>query len=126
MPIYRYRCECGKVVDEYRRINDRDRVPECHGAMSRVLTPAMVSVFHGYTPVAANKEDGSIVPIRNKKEHEAFLRRNGYEEIGNDLKPPSGEELAQRRQAWQDAPDAPMVDVEKLQKEGFISEDLTV
>lgn len=121
MPLYRYRCECGKVSDEYRRIDDRDQAPQCHGAMTRVITPTMVSVFNGYVPVAANKEDGSIRPIRNKKEHEAFLNRNGYEELGNS--PISYENAAEK---WKDAPDAPMVDVEKLKREGFVQEDLTV
>lgn len=124
MPLYRYRCECGRVSDEYRRVNDRDRAPECHGLMQRVITPTMVSVFNSYLPVAAEKDGGEVRPIKNKKEHEAFLRRNGYEELGNDR--PRILSREERAEKWNDHPDAPMVDVEKLQNEGFIQENLTV
>ena len=92
--------------------------------MTRVITPTMVSVFNGYVPIAAEKEDGSIRPIRNKKEHEAFLNRNGYEELGNEA--PKILRREEVEQKWADSPDAPMVDVEKLKRDGFVQEDLTV
>ena len=87
----------------------------------------MVAVFNPYKTAVIDKERGERMTIRSKGEHEAFLRRNGYEEVGNDksMAPLRGEELAERRQRWADEHDAPMVDVEKLQREGFIREDLT-
>jgi putative FmdB family regulatory protein len=130
MPIYRYRCPfCLGEQDEYRKIAERDQAPECHRrSMERVIMPTMVSVFNSYTPIAADKDDGKRRVIRTKKEHEAFLRRNGYEEVGNDksMAPPHPEEVKARREQWKDAPDTPVVDVEKLKREGWIQEDLTV
>ncbi len=130
MPAYEYRCPaCGVSQDAYRRVDERDDCPPCRCGMSteRRITATMVAVFRPYLPVAGEREDGERRMIRTKAEHEAFLRRNGYEEVGNDrsMAPPSDEEIAKRRASWQDAPDAPMVDVEKLKREGFIAEDLT-
>ena len=132
MPIFTYRCTaCGSRQDAFRTVekrNDCPRCEKCYGNTEKILTPTMVSVFQPYMPVAGNREDGSKHMIRTKAEHEAFLRRNGYEEVGNDksMAPPSPEALAEKKSKWQDAPDAPMVDVEKLKREGWIQEDLTV
>lgn len=128
MPIYRYCCpQCRAVKDEFRTVADRNRVPECHGPMQKVIVPPMVSVFQTYTTAALDKEQGRCLQIGSRAEHEAFLRRNGYEEVGDDkrMAPLSAEELNERQQAWADEPTAPMVDVEQLQREGWISEDLT-
>lgn len=129
MPTYRFRCPfCKHEQDEIRTVAERNNAPKCHGDMERVLTATMVSVFNPYMPVAADKDDGKRRVIRTKAEHSAFLRRNGYEEVGNDksMSPPTEEKLYEAKQKWKDAPDAPMVDVEKLKKEGWIKEDLTV
>lgn len=129
MPLYEYRCPfCKHEQSEFRTIDERNNAPRCHGDMERVLSPAMVSVFHTYTTVAHDKETGKPMKIGSKAEHQAFLRRNGYEEVGNDksMAPPSREELVERKAQWKDAPDAPMVNVEKLKQEGWIQEDLTV
>jgi putative FmdB family regulatory protein len=132
MPTYTYRClECEKRQDAYRTVAERNDCPKCdrcYGVTEKILTPTMVAVFHPYTPVAADKDDGKRRVIRTKKEHEAFLRRNGYEEVGNDksMAPPSAEKLAEKAKAWRDAPDAPMVNPEKLKREGWLQEDITV
>lgn len=116
--------------DAYRKIDERHDAPTCKcGERTELrITATMVSVFNPYMPVAADKEDGKHRMVRTKAEHEAFLRRNGYEEVGNDksVAPKSSEEIAERQKNWKDAPDAPMVDVEKLKKEGWGQEDLTV
>ena len=132
MPTYSYRCvECAKEMSEVRRIAERDDCPKCnrcYGPTERRITATMVSVFQPYQAVAGEKDGGKKPVIRTKKEHEAFLRRNGYEEVGNDksMAPPHPEELTERKQRWKDAPDAPMVDVEKLKREGWLQEDITV
>lgn len=83
MPIYRYLCKCGKVRDEFRKIADRDNSPICHGPMERRIVPTMVQVFTPYQAVAFD-EDGKRPFIRSSREHRDFLRRNNFEEIGND------------------------------------------
>lgn len=102
IPTYRYVCvECSKAQDAIRRVDDRDDCPACAcGAVTerRIVAP-MVSVFNSYRAVAADKETGERPVIRNRAEHEAFLRRNGYEEVGNDrsMAPLSPDEWAHRR-----------------------------
>lgn len=129
MPMYRYRCPfCLMEADEFRKMAEMDDAPTCHNRkMERVILPTMVSVFHPYQSVAADKESQNRPFIRTRAEHESFLRRNGYEEIGNDksMAPRSPEEILERRQrAAADDAAAPMVDVDKLKKEGWIEEAL--
>lgn len=132
MPLYSYRClECSKVVDAVRAVDERHDCPKCnrcYGTTEKILTPTMVSVFNTYQTIAQDKETGKRVKIGSRAEHQAFLRRNGYEEVGNDksMAPPRPEEVAARKKKWRDAQDAPMVDVEKLKQDGWIKEDLTV
>lgn len=132
MPTYAYSClECGKGQEAFRTIAERHDAPKClrcYGKTELRIVPTMVAVFNAYMPVAGEKEGGERRPIRTKAEHEAFLRRNGYEEVGNDksMAPPPREEIPERAAKWKDAPDAPMVDVEKLKREGWVQEDITV
>lgn len=101
MPTYVYRCPfCLKEQEAFRAIAERDDAPVCHNRRGeRVIKPTMVSVFQPYQAVASDKDSGERPFIRSKAEHEAFLRRNGYEEVGNDrsMAPPSAEEIAARR-----------------------------
>lgn len=103
MPIYTYRCpSCKATGTAYRTIAERNRCPNCTqcGTLTeKILTPPMVSVFQPYRSVAADKETGELPFIRSKAEHEAFLRRNGYEEVGNDksMAPLSPDEWKERR-----------------------------
>lgn len=131
MPTYVYKCgECGRRQEAIRTIAERHDAPKCaacYGPTALRITATMVSVFQPYRTAAVDKDAGKRISIRNKAEHEAFLRRNGYEEVGNDpsMKPVTHEEDAERRQRWADAAEAPMVDVDKLKREGFVQEDLT-
>lgn len=116
MPIYRYRCACGKERDEFRKVDHRDDAPECCGnAMERRIMPAMVQAdIQPYRSVAIDKETGRPAEIHSRKQHREFLRRNDYVEIGNDFgKPPKRD----------DGPaDAPMVSVDEMKKMGFFEE----
>ena len=128
MPTYVYECPfCLEREEHFRKIDERDDAPRCHNrSMQRVIMATMVSVFSPYQAAAVDKDTGRRPLIRSRAEHEAFLRRNGYEEVGNDksMAPPSREEVADRKQRWADAPHAPMVDVDKLKREGWVQEDL--
>ena len=103
MPTYEYRCtNCSKTTDAVRRVAERDDAPRCSLCCAptvRRITPTMVSVFTPYRAVAADKESGEYPVIRSKGEHQAFLSRNGYEEVGNDksMAPLPMDEVRHRR-----------------------------
>jgi putative FmdB family regulatory protein len=103
VPMYTYRCgACHAKGTAFRSIAERDRAPkctQCGGATEKIITSTMVSVFTPYRAVAEDKETGKRPVIRSKAEHQAFLRRNGYEEVGNDrsMAPRSSEEISARR-----------------------------
>lgn len=109
MPTYLYRCpDCHRTREAIRRIADRDEPLACLHCillptlMERVqCAPLAVRGFTPYRAVAEDKDSGERPMIRSRAEHEAFLRRNGYEEIGNDksMTPPSIEEFQARRAA---------------------------
>lgn len=104
MPIYTYRCDsCEATGTAFRTVAERNACPtctQCGGATQKVITPTMVSVFTPYRAVAVDKDSGEKPLIRTRAEHDAFLRRNGYEEVGNDksMAPLSEDEVAHRRQ----------------------------
>ena len=105
MPIYTYRCKskkCRATGTAFRTIAERDRCPrcsQCKGMTEKIITPTMVSVFTPYRAVAFDKESGKRPLITSQDEHSAFLRRNGYEEVGNDksMAPPSRDEFLAKR-----------------------------
>ena len=86
MPLYSYKCECGEVIDTYRTVEKRHQAPmHCGKDMRQVITaPSMVfGDIEPYQAVAADKETGKCPVITGRKQHREFLRRNGYEEVGN-------------------------------------------
>ncbi len=102
MPTYTYRCANNHTGTAYRSVAERDRAPKCTQCgkkTKKVITSTMVSVFTPYRTVAHDKDSGTTMLIRTQKEHQAFLNRNGYEEVGNDksMAPLSPDEIAQRR-----------------------------
>lgn len=38
MPLYEYRCECGRGREDFRSVANRDHAPKCHGDMHRVMS----------------------------------------------------------------------------------------
>jgi len=55
VPLYSYICQtCGKQEDAYRSIADRDKAPECHGVMQKIIVPPAINPilgggnWHGY------------------------------------------------------------------------------
>lgn len=87
MPTYAYSCpRCNAERDEVRTIAERDNPPDCCGwPMRRVFSaPNVVPDIAPYISVAADKETGRCQHIRSRKQHREFLKRNRYEEMGND------------------------------------------
>ena len=118
MPIFRFACTCGLESDEFRKIDNRNDAPECpkgHGLMARKIMPAMVQAdIQPYRPIAVDKETGKVPIINSRKQHREFLRRNDYVEVGSDP-------IKERKQESTE-PDAPMLSVEEMKKQGFVEE----
>lgn len=94
-PLYEHRCAtCGVRVEEYRPMAQSARAPKhCGRKMPRVYSPPMVMVdIDPYQAVAADKETGKMPVIHSRKQHREFLRRNNYEEAGNDPFVPTPED----------------------------------
>ena len=116
MPLYRFECQCGRKVDEFRKIAERDNAPECHGPMVRKIMPTMVQAdIQPYRSVAVDKETGKPVVVNSRRQHREFLKRNDYVEVP-EFKP--------TKRDWNDSPDAPMVDVDTMKRKGWVEETL--
>lgn len=87
MPMYEHACrECGHQETVYRAMKDIDDAPRhCKKPMERLISRSMVITdIQPYTTVAADKETKQRVRINSRSQHREFLRKNGYEELGNE------------------------------------------
>ena len=95
MPVYPYLCDCGKAVDEFRSMAERDNAPLCCGKpMARqIVSPQVMPDIQPYQSMV----DGTLITSRSH--HREHLKQHGCEEVGNDsslfheprpLKPPPG------------------------------------
>lgn len=119
MPIFRFRCPvCSLASDEFRKIANRDdalKCPKDGAGMQRIIMPAMVQAdIQPYRPIAVDKETGKVPIINSRKQHREFLRRNDYVEVGSDP-------IKERKQESTE-PDAPMLSVEEMKRNGFVEE----
>lgn len=125
MPVYRYVCKCGIQCDAWRTVGERDQAPEhCGAPMERRILPTAIAVFEPYRAVASDKETGERPLIRSRSEHEAFLRRNDYVEVGNDaqMRPKTEEEIAHlRTRREQNERAAPVLSEQDLIRDGWIA-----
>lgn len=87
MPLYEYLChKCGTAHTAYRSIEARHDSPQCCGAQTeKQISAHMVNAdIQPYKAVAVDKHNGRCPVINSRKQHKAFLKRNGYEEIGSE------------------------------------------
>ncbi len=97
MPMYTYRCSCGNVMSQFRKIADRDRMPLCERMdgdftvlhadqkVTRIIEAPMVAPDIGaYQAVAVDVATGKPPVINSRSSHREFLKRNGYTEVGNE------------------------------------------
>ena len=94
MPIYPHTCpDCSTSRDVYRAIADIENAPNCPKCGTRMTRQIAASHVIGdiqpYTTVAADKETGKRVHITSRAKHREFLKKNGYEELGNEKFTPS-------------------------------------
>lgn len=98
MPTYVYECaKCGALAEELRTVAERKRSPKHKCGRMKLVITGKYSVFALFTPYRAI---GRGRPwIKTRAEHLAYLKRNGYEEVGNDrsMQP----EMEATDQEWQ-------------------------
>jgi hypothetical protein len=70
--------------------NKRDVAPLHHGDKA----PMVMSDLPEYRAVAADKHNGKRPLIGGRRQHREFLKRNGYQEVGNEYVTPRREELS--------------------------------
>ena len=76
--------------------------------------PSLESHCRTWRPIAVDKETGKVPIINSRKQHREFLRRNDYVEVGSDP-------IKERKQESTE-PDAPMLSVEEMKRNGFVEE----
>ena len=89
MPMYTLMCDCcGAEQDVYRSIKDIDKdLPVCCAQSMRrkICAPMVIADIQPYQAVAVDIATGKPPVINSRSEHKAFLRRNGYVEVGNEM-----------------------------------------
>lgn len=95
MPIYTYRCDCGRSQDAVRKIDDRHNGPFCCGERTRlIISPVRLSIsnifMHYYDP-------GLGEHITSPKQRKYLQEKNGFvdaaeywsklPELGNEPEP---------------------------------------
>lgn len=83
MPTFSYECAgCGRQQDAYRSIDNRKRGPKCCGKVAKqIITGShLTPTFTPYRVVG--KERGKV--IRTRAQHRDYLKKHGYDEVGND------------------------------------------
>ena len=78
MPTYTYECpKCDRQEEAIRSIEDRNDSPMCCVKMNKIIVPLMVSPdYEEYINVINRK------PVRGKRAHREFLKRNDCIEVG--------------------------------------------
>lgn len=94
MPLYTYRCpDCERTETLFRKIADRDDTPYCEtctddtycAEMRRAIEAPMVAPdINAYQAIAIDVATGKPPVINSRSAHRDFLKRNGYQEVGNE------------------------------------------
>lgn len=96
MPMYRLICDCcAREEDVFRRLAEIDDLPQCCAAAMRrkVCAPAVIGDIQPYQAMGVDVATGSAPVISSRSEHRAYLRRNGYVEVGNEMPKPRARAL---------------------------------
>lgn len=92
MPLYDLRCaDCGTEDERVIPLADYHKaIPcGCGGAMFRVIRPLQImGDIEPYQAVAVDVATGKPPIITSRAQHREFLKRNGYEEVGNEKPKP--------------------------------------
>jgi putative FmdB family regulatory protein len=79
MPLYEYSCSCGKSVDEFRSVANRNRAPKCCGK-------PMKKVIGGHSVVADVEpyyDDNLESVVKSRQHRRSLMKERGvYEKFG--------------------------------------------
>jgi putative FmdB family regulatory protein len=90
MPLYSFCCpDCGKIESVFRKIDERNNSLHCSYCfredIPRIIEAPMVAPDIGaYQAVAVDVATGKAPVINSRSSHREFLKRNGYQEVGNE------------------------------------------
>jgi predicted nucleic acid-binding Zn ribbon protein len=94
MPTYTIECvKCLEKTTVYRSLADHGKWPKHCGRKMRQVY-GKVNIIKDIQPYRATAHDvrtGGIPVITGRRDHQEYLRANGYEEIGNEKPKPQGE-----------------------------------
>lgn len=94
MPLYSVMCDtCGAEDDIFRSLAKIDELPVCCGAPMhrKVCAPMVIADIAPYQAMALDVATGNAPVINSRSSHRAFLKRNGYVEVGNEMPKPRTE-----------------------------------
>lgn len=77
MPLYDWKCECGRVEDEFRRMAERNvpKVCQCGRAMERIITS-----YHAIGDVDPYYDDNLESWVKSKQHRKEVMRDKGVSE----------------------------------------------
>lgn len=88
MPLYDLKCQdCSEECERLIPLADFDKaIPcACGGQMHRLIRPLQImGDIEPYQAVAIDRATGKPPLITSRAHHREFLKRNGYEEVGNE------------------------------------------
>ena len=105
MPLYQVKCDvCKAASDIFRRIAERDRLPNCAcgGSLSRLVSAAAV---RGEIEPFVSPYSGKVIHSRTQRRDD--MRRGGY----IDLEPGAERQISRRRKELQEAEMKPINDL---------------
>jgi hypothetical protein len=80
-PLYSFRCECGKTEDAYRKVEDRNNFPECHGPMKRII--GNYNVVPDLEPYIDEHLGDKPLWVKSKQHRKKLMKEHGvYEKLG--------------------------------------------
>ena len=88
MPLYTYKCTCGKVKDSYNTIADRHKTPvcECGGEMALSIQPTQIAPIMGGGDFPGYKCPVTEKFVTSRRERKYIMESNNLIEVG-DRKP---------------------------------------
>lgn len=82
MPIYSYICEsCGRTEDIYRKVEERNCGPECHGPMKKLMGGH--KIIKDLEPYLDADMTDKPVWVKSKKHRKQLMKKHDvYEDYG--------------------------------------------